>query len=81
MEIKLSKEEYCLFSDESKLLILDAHGWLIFVQRINENLEIRIYSLFEFFVEYIRRIHEDKTVSISPVHMSDDYVCLLTGTY
>ncbi|MCH2235023.1 MAG: hypothetical protein MK078_12295 [Crocinitomicaceae bacterium] len=79
MEIKLSKEEFCLFSDESKILILDAHGRLIFVQKINENLEIRIYSLFEFMVEYIRHVEGDKTLSIKPVHVSEDYVCLLTG--
>ena len=81
MEIKLSKEEFCLFSDESKLLILDAHGRLIFVQRINENLEIRIYSLFEFMVEYIRRTDGDKTLSIQPVHISEDYVCLLNRSF
>jgi hypothetical protein len=79
MLIKLTKEEYCLFSDQTKIIILDNHGRLICVHKLSDHLELRIYYLFDFLVETTNTVAQSRTIRVQLFTGSKDLLDLLQG--
>lgn len=55
--MKLTKEEYTMFNLASRVSILDNEGILLFKKRVNKRFEIKLFLLYDFYVEvfYNRR--------------------------
>ena len=79
MHIKLTKEEFCLFSDQTKIIILDTHGRLICVHKLNDYIELRIYNLFDFLVETTHETKKHEAIKVQLFTGSKNLLELLQG--
>lgn len=73
MEIKLTFEEFFLFSKNSQALMIVSHGKIVLVKKISQQIEIRIIQLFEFLIEATYHLTKEKLITIQPVSKSIDY--------
>jgi hypothetical protein len=57
--MKLTREEYAMFNLNSRLTILDNHGVMLMEKLINANYTIKLFLLYDFYVEvfYCKRTH------------------------
>jgi hypothetical protein len=49
--MKLTREEYAMFNLTSRIDILDTDGVLLVKKAINTNYEIKLFLLYDFYVE------------------------------
>ncbi len=59
--------EYCLFNRHSRIKLLERKGILISRKRIDAQHEIKLFRLFDFYVEVIWSLSETKALKIEPV--------------
>lgn len=65
--MRLTKGEYSLFSYSTQKALLDEKGIAIAKMELNEWSEIRIYLIFDFFVEVM---YNDETKSIEHINLN-----------
>jgi hypothetical protein len=65
--MKLTKGEYCQFSLKSRLALLREFGVLITERYVNNQL-IRIFKIYDFYVEVLYDLLNDSFLKAEPVY-------------
>lgn len=73
MQFNLSKQEFCLFSDQTKTELLNKYGKLISVRKLNERIEVKLYSLFDFIVHTTFEKVTENYLTIQLFHGTSQY--------
>lgn len=63
--MRLTKGEYSLFSSSSQKALLNEKGIAIAKMELNAKKEIRIYLIFDFFVEVLIHVESNSIESIN----------------
>lgn len=76
---KLTVPEFFLFNEESRIKLLKLHGKIIYYDFLRSQLILIVYVIYDFYIQVIRLISNDKIIEISPVRNGNDfsrYICL-----
>jgi hypothetical protein len=65
--MKLTIGEYCLFNLKSKISLLDDNGYCLFEKSINNTHELKLFKLFDFYVEVFSEIKDKRILKIEPI--------------
>jgi hypothetical protein len=65
--MNLTVGEYCLFNLRSRTSLLERNGTLLFRKRVDERHEIKLFQIFDFYVEVLWDIRKTKAITIEPV--------------
>lgn len=68
--MKITKGEYCQFNLKSRVALLREFGQLEF-ERIFGNTAIRIFTIYDFYVEVIYNRLKEEIVKVEPVNFMD----------
>lgn len=73
--MNLTKGEFSLFNYPSQILLLSEKGIIIAKQKINDSKEIRIYLIYDFFVEvfYNTKLNTMEKINLNSNGISEIY--------
>ena len=77
--MKLTKEEYSSFSLSSRLKILENDGILLLKKTTDAIHELKVYLLYDFYVEVYSNKLRQKTLKIDPI-WNEQLFAFLLGT-
>lgn len=63
----LSKGEFCSFNLKSRLDLLNQTGIMLFNKKVDHVLELKVYSIYGYFVEVHYLHQEERYIKIEPV--------------
>ena len=63
----LTMEEYCRFNLTSRIAILDSEGVFLIKKKIDNNLEARLFLLYDFHVETYYNYKNHKVIKADPI--------------
>lgn len=65
--MQLTKGEFSQFNLKSKMQLLNSDGILLFKKKVNEQHELQLFFIYNFFVEMFFNYYDNKAVNIEPV--------------
>lgn len=65
--MKLSKGEFCQFSLKSKISLLKENGLMLMKRRLDKIYEIRLFLIYDFYVEVFLNRDKNIILKIEPV--------------
>lgn len=65
--MNLSKGEFSRFNLKSKTMLLNENGLILLRKKTNEDHEIRLYLIFDFYVEVFFDMQKNKIQSAEPL--------------
>ena len=66
-KVKLNKEEFSLFKEESRYELVLLHGHLVVCRKIRDKIEVSVYELYEFYVKTVRSLPDLIIIEVKPV--------------
>ena len=65
--MKLTRGEYCQFNLKSRLQLLDNKGIFLIERRFANEHKIILFSIYDFYVEVLYDIKQDKVLKVQPI--------------
>ena len=65
--MKLTKGEYCQFNLKSRMSLLSENGICIEKKKVNDELEIKLFSIYDFYVEVHYSYSECRVIKVEPL--------------
>ena len=65
--MKLTKGEYCGFNLKSRINLLKDHGSLLIEKKIDETYKVKLFSIYDFYVEVFYNYKLHKTLRVEPI--------------
>ena len=65
--MKLTKGEFCQFNLKSKINLLKNNGTLLMNKKVDEMNELKLFLIYDFYVEALYNNQENKVIKIEPI--------------
>lgn len=65
--MKLTKGEFCQFNLKSKIMMLKDNGMILMKRKIGEAHEIRLFLIYDFYVEVCFDVRKNKILRAEPI--------------
>ena len=65
--MKLTRDEFCQFNLQSKINLLKDNGQMLMKKKIDEMYEIRLFLIYDFYVEVFLDFQKNKILKAEPI--------------